>query len=115
MWLVTYIKTRETKEVYQSMNEEHTYSEDGVEWKRIFVAPQARVNSFSNLNPHDYQAFNNWIDNGQGGTVGDLWDASKELSEKRKSQLGKDPIKDAALKDYSKVRQGTPHPFAKDD
>ena len=46
------------------------------------------------------------------GTVGDLWDMSKELSDKRKSQNDNnvDPIKKENFKNYSKKRKGIKHP-----
>ena len=40
------------------------------------------------------------IDGGTGkGTVGELWDRSRELSEKRKDKLGYDPVKKKYLDD----------------
>ena len=105
--------TGEVKDVFQRMDEEHIYEENGVQWKRVFISPQTRVSSFSSLDPNSYQEFSNWIDKGKGGSVGDLWDASKELSEKRESQKGTDEIKKSSLADYSKTRNGISHPSAK--
>lgn len=103
-------ETEEIKEILQGMDDEHIYEEDGIEWKRVFLSPQARVGSFSNLNPDDSRSFSNWIGDGKGGSVGDLWDASKELSQKREKQYGKDPIKEKKLQEYSKTRNGLKHP-----
>lgn len=105
--------TGETKEVYQTMSEEHSYSENGVKWKRVYLSPQARVTSFSNIDPNSYESFNNWLNSGSKGNVGDLWDASKELSAKRETERGKDVIKEKALKQYSAERNGTTHPTMK--
>ena len=41
------------------------------------------------------------------GTMGDMWDYSKELSDKRKEAMGgADPIRKKAEKEYSKKRRG---------
>jgi hypothetical protein len=45
------------------------------------------------------------------GTIGDLWDRSAELSEKRSKIYGKDPVKDKYFKDWSKKRKGKKHPL----
>tara|TARA_B100001939_G_scaffold36275_1_gene28224 strand:- start:467 stop:664 length:198 start_codon:yes stop_codon:yes gene_type:complete len=47
------------------------------------------------------------------GTIGDLWDASKEASEKRKSKEGYDSIENKRNSDYSKKRKGMLHPDQK--
>ena len=49
-------------------------------------------------------------------TLGDAWDKSRELSEKRKSKYGYDPVKKKRFQDYRdacKKRGGKekPHPF----
>ena len=105
--------TGETKEIFQGMNENHSYQEGDVLWKRVFVSPQARASSFSNIDPNSYSQFNQWLDKGKGGTMGDLWDASKELSSKREEKYGSDPLKEKSLADYSKVRKGLKHPSQK--
>jgi hypothetical protein len=38
-----------------------------------------------------------------------MWDASKDLSEKREKERGVDPVKDKAQKEYSKKRRGAKH------
>ena len=41
------------------------------------------------------------------GTMGDMWDYSKELSDKRKEVMGgTDPLRKKAEKEYSKKRKG---------
>jgi hypothetical protein len=47
-------------------------------------------------------------------TLGDLWDRSKELSDKRKGILGHDPIKEKAEENYSKIRKGRKRPQFED-
>ena len=42
-------------------------------------------------------------------TVGDMWDLSKDMSEKRAKKAGKDPVKEKYFKDYEKKRKGVKH------
>lgn len=103
-------ETKETIEVLQGMEESHVYESNGVQWSRVFLSPQARVGSFSKVDPNSSRSFSNWIDKGKGGTLGDLWDASSELSQKRESIHGVDPVKRKSLDNYSKTRNGLKHP-----
>jgi len=99
--------TEEYIEVFQGMNDEHKYiDESGLEWERVFIAPNAAIDL--DANPYDKQGF---IDRTQGkGTMGDLWDRSKEMSDKRASQNGGvDPYKKQYFKDYSSKRKGAKH------
>ena len=43
-------------------------------------------------------------------TIGQLWDESKVLSEKRAKVGGKDPVKEKYFKNYKKRRRGIKHP-----
>lgn len=106
-------KTGETKEIVQSMVEPHIYKENGIEWARVFSIPQSSISTYSKLNPFSSQAFINKTNRGPG-TIGELWDASKELSEKRKERLGFDPIKEKQLTAYEKKCGGKKHPLAKE-
>ena len=47
--------TGETKEIVQSMKEEHTYSEDGVEWQRVWTSPAGFVDT--EIDPFNKQQF----------------------------------------------------------
>ena len=38
------------------------------------------------------------------GTLGDLWDASREASEKRIKKYGKDPVKEKHFKKFKKEK-----------
>ena len=104
-------ETGEEIDVIQSMNEEHKYiDKDGVEWERVFLIPNAQIDS--QIDPCDEKAFVEKTGN-QKGTVGDLWEQSKELSEKRKDRFGgKDPVKANYLK--KKYHKGK-IPFKADD
>ena len=98
----------EYEEVLQGMNEEHIYSKDGVEWERVFLAPNASISS--DIDPFNA---NRYIEKTgkMKGTVGDMLDLSAELSEKRAAvNGGKDPVKEQHYKEYSKERGGAEHP-----
>ena len=100
--------TEEEIEVLQKMDEPHVYiDENGVEWKRKWTLPNAQIDA--DIDPFDKHAFSRKIEH-QKGTMGELFDQSKELSEKRKDKLGYDPVKKEYLKKYSKERRGRPLP-----
>lgn len=104
VYIFTHPETGERKEIVQAMNDEHIYvDEEGVTWNREWTLPNAQVDV--ELDPFDGKAFAEKTKN-QKGTVGDLWDQSKEMSEKRKAQLGYDPVKKKYLEKYSKDRMG---------
>lgn len=101
---------KEQIEVVQRMTEEHAYSKDGVQWKRVFALPAAKIDSFDNMDPFDRHAFIKRTAT-KGMTVGDMWDESSKLSEKRAKKVGKDFVKVNTENDY-KFRTGKSHPFA---
>lgn len=98
--------TGERKDIFFSMNDTKAYFENGVDWIRVFSKPNATISS--NLDPYDSKAFVEKTRGMKGGTVGDLWDMSKELSEKRGGD--NDPIRKQSLKEYADRRSGTTHP-----
>ena len=106
-------KTKEVKEIVQSVHDTHEYSENGVKWNRIFTAPE--VNTQEKLNANSSEKDFARVTGNQRGTVGDLWDRSAELSEKRKKVYGKDPVKEKYFKDWSKKRKGKVHPKSRPD
>lgn len=99
-------ETGEEKDILQKMNDKHTYSEGGIQWERVFYAPQACIDA--NIDPFSKRAF---IDKtNKPGTIGDLWDRNKELSMKRAAQNGgEDPIRTKKLKEYNAARKGKKH------
>lgn len=99
-------KTKEVREVFQSMNDEHVYSEKGVQWERIFTIPQASIDT--QIDAFSESSFKNKTSN-KRETLGDLMDRSKELSEKRKDVAGVDPVQQKFFEDYSKTRKGKKH------
>ena len=94
-------QTGEEVEVFQSMKDHHNYSENGVDYERIFLIPNAKIDgSESNFKAHL---------NNKKGTLGDTIDASKEAAEKRKQLYGHDPVQKKFFKEYSGKRKGLKH------
>lgn len=101
-------KTDEIIEVYQGMNDEHVYSEGGVNFDRVLTVPQASIDS--QIDPNNPHQFAEKVGKSKG-TYGDLLDRSKELSQKRADKIGaEDPIRRAHFDKYSKERKGRKHP-----
>lgn len=97
-------KTKEVKSIYQDMNAEHTYFEDGVKLERIYTVPNAAIDS--KIDPFSSQKFVEKTGT-MKGTLGEIWDYSKELSDKRaKSTNGQDDVRTKAENKYSKKRRG---------
>ena len=102
-------ETGETLDVVQGMNDEHVYvGEDGIKWKRVFYSPEASIDS--NIDPFSNKAFIDKTGNSKG-TVGELMDRSKEMSQKRSDKLGYDPMRKKYFQEYSKKRRGLKHPL----
>lgn len=102
--------TEEQIDVVQSVYEDHVYiDKDGLKWERIFSVPE--VNTRGTLKADaSAKEFSEYTKN-QKGSIGDLWDRSQELSDKRKKKYGgKDPIKDKYYEGWSKKRKNRVHP-----
>lgn len=92
-------KTGEEKEIFQKASEKHVFVDlKGVEWERIFFIPYAKIDS--NINPFSEKDFAQKTKS-KNYSVGDMWDLSKELSEKRESISGRDEVKE----EYKKSQQ----------
>lgn len=98
-------ETEEIKEIIQSVHDKHEYFENGVKWNRIFTVPQTSFDT--KFNPYDSRGFVEKTGK-MKGTLGNIIDASKELSEKRGGDS--DPIKKKYYEDWSKKRGGRTHP-----
>lgn len=97
-------------EVFFHMNDKKFYiDENGVEWRRVFTVPQASIDS--DIDPNNRQEFARRA--AKYSTIGDLADKSLELSEKRKSKEGFDPVEKKFFSDYSAARKGAKHPLDK--
>lgn len=100
-------KTGEEREVIQGMNDEHKYEADGQNWQRIFESPNASIDT--KWDPMDSRNFVEKTKT-KRGTMGDLYDKAKELSQQREQIIGKDPLKEKVFQKYEK-ETGKKHPF----
>jgi len=96
-------KSNKIVQVYQEMNAEHSYSENGIKYERVFTVPNAAIDS--EIDPNSAQQFVEKTGK-MKGTLGEIWDYSKELSEKRAKSSGVDPVRQQAEASYSKKRKG---------
>lgn len=102
-------ETGEIKEIFFSMEEEKVFiDDDGIEWTRLFSIPNASFDT--EIDPYSATDFKKATEN-KKGSYGDMLDRSKELSEKRKSKDGKDPVQQKWFKNWSKKRSGQKHPM----
>lgn len=92
--------TEETQDIFFHMNDEKIYiDENGIKWNREFTVPQAGIDT--RIDPYSSRAF---VDKTKkAGTVGELFDLSKEMSEKRGGKKN-DPIKRTHEKQWKKDR-----------
>jgi predicted nucleic acid-binding Zn ribbon protein len=97
--------TGEIIEIFQKMEEEHVYIDtDGVQWEREWSSPNTSVDT--KINPWSASDFTRKTGE-KKGTLGDLWDQSKELSRERaRSCGGVDPVRKKYEKEWSKKRNG---------
>lgn len=100
-------ETGEVKEVFQGVHDAHEYSEGGKQWKRIFTVPNASVSSRVPRTKNEFMS----VTSEKKGTLGNVMDLSKEMSERRaKEHGGEDPVKRKYYKDYEKqFRMKHPH------
>ena len=95
----------------QKISDTHEYIDNnGLKWSRVFTVPNTSIPNMTRIDAGSHEDFMKKTQN-TGGTYGDLFDLSKELSEKRKSQSadGSDPVEQKFFKDYSKKRNGLKH------
>jgi len=108
LYIFQHPKTGKIKEVFQNMNDEHVYEENGVQWERVWTVPQAAVDA--NIDPFNQNQFVDKLGNTKG-TLGDTWSRSAELSEKRAAKRdGVDPVKKKYYDDYATKRGGKRNP-----
>jgi hypothetical protein len=104
IYIYEHPESKQRKEIIQSVHENHEYiDQDGVRWNRIFTLPELNINDKLNEYSTD-KDFASYTKK-RKGTIGDLWDKSRELSEKREKIFGKDIIKDGYKKNWSKKRK----------
>lgn len=110
IYLFEHPKTKQIKEILQTMNEEHVYIDDkGIKWNRVFTKPQASIDTQIDANSSKEFVAKTAK---RGMTVGEMMDLSAELSDKRGGMTGKDEVRDKAEKAY-KEKTGKRHPHAK--
>lgn len=108
-YLYQHPKTKKIIALIQSVHDNHEYTDsDGIKWNRIFTCPQ--INTQDKLSADSTEKDFVRVTSSQKGNVGDLFDRSKELSEKREKLYGKDFVKQKYFKDWSKKRKGKKHP-----
>lgn len=94
--------TGKVKEIVQRMNDDHVYEENGVQFERLFTNPSARINESIDTAQKFVEKTAN-----MRGTLGEIWDYSQELSDKRaREHGGEDPMRKKAEESYSKKRRG---------
>ena len=96
-------KTNKIVSVFQPMNDDHSYSENEIKYERIFTVPNASIDS--QIDPNSSEQFVEKTGK-MKGTLGEIWDYSKEMSEKRSKVTGVDPIRERSEVAYSKKRRG---------
>lgn len=96
-------KNGEIKEIFQSMSEEHKYSENGIKWNRVWTVPLANSDTM-----HDEDNLNQFVERTKNkrGDLGNVQDYAKELSLKREKIRGIDPVKTEFYDKYSKKTGG---------
>jgi hypothetical protein len=109
LYIFEHPETEEVLEIVQGMKEAHIYvDEKGVEWKRVYTptnfAIDGNLNSISSANDFNEKT------KGKNYTQGDLQDISREASDKREKQMGKDPLKEKWFNKYAQERAGKRHP-----
>lgn len=112
-YLFTSQTTGETREFFYHMRDVPKVSAiidiDGEKWRREMTMPQAAPNGIKPLDPHSAKQFVAKT-GAMKGTIGDMLDLSKEMSEKRAEKHGeKDPIKEKFYDDYAAKRRGIRH------
>ena len=111
IYLFKHPDTDETIEVVQKMNDAHVYAdENDVEWERVWVAPNSSVDAKLDGSLESFMKYTE----GKKGSMGDIWDASREASEIREKRKGEDGVKKKHFKEYSKKRNGMKHQRDKD-
>jgi predicted nucleic acid-binding Zn ribbon protein len=111
MPLYTYLhpETEELIDVVQRMKDVHIYVDsEGTEWKRVFTPANFSVDGNLNSISSSREFVEKTKD--KNYSQGDLQDISKEASDKREKQMGKDPVKRKWFKEYAEQRRGRKHP-----
>jgi hypothetical protein len=108
IYIYKHPEREEYTEVLQTMAEDHVYFDsEGLEWKRVFTIPNMAVDS--QIDPHSQKEFIDKTSN-KKGSLGDMMDYSKELSQARSEKNGGiDPVKEKYYDEYAAKRKGAKH------
>jgi hypothetical protein len=105
LYIYQHPKNKKIIEIAQSIHDKHEFIDNkDVKWNRVFTIPELNTEGTLTAECTEKQ-FVEYTEK-KRGTVGDLWDRSKELSQKREKIYGKDPTKEKYKKDWSKKRKG---------
>jgi predicted nucleic acid-binding Zn ribbon protein len=97
--------TGEVVEVFQAMKDDHAFiDKDGLKYKRLFTSPNYAIDS--KIDPFSSKDFAEKTRN-KKGTIGDLLNQSKELSEQRGGESS-DPVLKNYLSSYQ-TEKGVKH------
>jgi hypothetical protein len=93
--------SKEKREILLPIDKRHSYiDENNIEWVRVFTTPN--ISTDTQIDPYSQQAFLEKTK--KAGTIGDLFDLSKDLSEKRGGDKN-DPIKKDFVGNWKNTRQ----------
>jgi hypothetical protein len=99
IYLYQHPSSKQIIEVNQGMNDVHEYyDEEGLKWDRVFTVPNASIDT--KLDPFSSRQFLDKTN--KRGTMADLVDRSKELSEMRRDKVGYDPLQKKEVDKYKK-------------
>ena len=102
IYIFKHPEKEEHEEVVQKMADEHVYFDnDGLQWQRVFTAPATISLGLIS----DTDSSSQFVDKTKGWTAGEMWDYSKELSERRKDKRGDDHVERAHSKKRSSDRK----------
>jgi len=96
----------DTQEVFFTMREAPQLGAfidiDGKAWKRIPTPSQLTTNGIKPIDPHSQKAFRDKTGAMKGCSLGQIWDYSKEQSERRREKEGSDHVQQKYFDDYAK-------------
>jgi len=107
LYIFEHPTTEERRDIFFHMAEEPKIyiDSEGIEWRRIFTCSQLSMDT--SLDPYSSKQF---VDKTRNeGNMGDLWDRSAELHQKRADKEGVDPLRKKYFEQYSKERNGAKH------
>ena len=98
--------TDEVIEVIQRMSDVHEHTdENGLKWGRVWTSPTASTDS--HIDPWNKNQFLEKTKTTGKATMGDIWDRSQELSQKRAEKNGGiDPVRKKYESRYAEGRKG---------